>query len=43
MDMQEMFEVILKLVDKITGLRVEEDDESMGLDISLHEEKGYDL
>ena len=34
---------ILKLVDKITGLRVEDDDESIGLDISLHEEKGYDL
>lgn len=34
---------ILKLVDKFIGLRVEEDDESIGLDISLHEEKGYDL
>ena len=35
--------LILKLVDKMTGLRVDEEDESMGLDISLHEEKGYDL
>lgn len=35
--------VILKLVDVLTGLRVDEEEESMGLDISLHEEKGYDL
>lgn len=35
--------VILKLVNVITGLRVDEEQESMGLDISLHEEKGYDL
>jgi len=35
--------VILKAVDAITGLRVDPDDESMGLDLALHEEKGYDL
>ena len=35
--------VILKLVDLITGLRVENDDESIGLDLATHEEKGYDL
>jgi len=35
--------VILKLVDAITGLRVDSDDEAMGLDLALHEEKGYDL
>jgi Amt family ammonium transporter len=33
----------LKLVDLITGLRVDEEQESVGLDLSLHEEKGYDL
>ena len=35
--------IILKLVDAITGLRVDSDDEAMGLDLALHEEKGYDL
>lgn len=35
--------VILKLVEAITGLRVDEEEESQGLDISMHEEKGYDL
>ena len=35
--------VILKAVDAITGLRVDADDESIGLDISMHEEKGYDI
>ena len=35
--------VILKLVDAITGLRVDEEDEYRGLDLSLHEEKGYDI
>ena len=34
---------ILKLVDLITGLRVDSDEESLGLDLALHEEKGYDL
>jgi len=35
--------VILKLVDAITGLRVDDEDEAVGLDLALHEEKGYDL
>lgn len=35
--------IILKLVDVITGLRVDEEDEYIGLDIAMHEEKGYDL
>lgn len=35
--------VILKVVDVIIGLRVSEDDESMGLDLALHNESGYDL
>ena len=33
--------VILKIVDAITGLRVSEDHEDNGLDISLHGEEGY--
>ncbi len=35
--------VILKLVDKLVGLRVTEEDEIQGLDVALHEERGYDL
>ena len=35
--------VILKLVDKLVGLRVTREDEIGGLDIALHEERGYDL
>jgi len=34
---------ILKLVDAITGLRVSPDDETEGLDINQHNERGYDL
>ncbi len=33
--------VILKLVDGVTGLRVREDEERMGLDLSQHEERAY--
>jgi len=33
--------VILKLLDKVMGLRVSEDEEVQGLDIILHEETGY--
>jgi Amt family ammonium transporter len=33
--------VILKIVDKLVGLRVSEDDESQGLDLSQHGEEGY--
>ncbi len=32
---------ILKIIDKFIGLRVPEDEEVQGLDIILHEEKGY--
>ena len=35
--------VLLKITDNIVGLRVTEDDEATGLDISLHEERGYNL
>jgi ammonium transporter, Amt family len=33
--------VILKIVDRLIGLRVSEEEEQRGLDISLHDEKGY--
>ena len=35
--------VLLKLVDMILGLRVSEDVEIEGLDINMHNERGYDL
>jgi Amt family ammonium transporter len=35
--------VILKIVDAVVGLRVNEEDESRGLDLSLHDEVGYNL
>ena len=34
---------ILKLVDMMTGLRVAEDEETEGLDIVLHNERGYNI
>lgn len=33
--------IILKLIDGVMGLRVEEDQETQGLDISLHDERGF--
>lgn len=35
--------VILKLVGLFVSLRVDEDEETEGLDIVLHEEQGYNL
>ena len=35
--------VLLVLVDKLVGLRVDKSDEGQGLDLVLHEERGYDL
>lgn len=35
--------VILKLVDIVVGLRVDGDQETQGLDLVLHDERGYDL
>ena len=35
--------VILKVIDLVIGLRVTEDDESEGLDLALHDERGYTL
>jgi Amt family ammonium transporter len=35
--------ILLKLVDVIVGLRVSDEEETQGLDISLHDERGYSL
>jgi Amt family ammonium transporter len=35
--------LLLKLVDKLLTLRVDEDDEIQGLDLVEHDERGYDL
>ena len=35
--------IILKIVDAVTGIRVSGEDEATGLDITQHDEKGYDL
>ncbi|HOW61111.1 MAG TPA: ammonium transporter [Candidatus Contendobacter sp.] len=35
--------VILKIVDAVVGLRVTEEEETQGLDIALHDERGYNL
>jgi len=35
--------VLLKIVDVLVGLRVNEEEETEGLDIVLHEERGYNL
>jgi Amt family ammonium transporter len=33
--------VLLKLVDRLIGLRVDQEDESVGLDLSQHGERAY--
>ena len=35
--------ILLKIVDAVVGLRVTEEDEVSGLDISLHDERGYNV
>lgn len=35
--------VLLKFVDAVVGLRVDEEEESIGLDLALHDEVGYNL
>ncbi|MFK7976163.1 MAG: ammonium transporter [Halioglobus sp.] len=35
--------ILLKLVDAVIGLRVDTDEETQGLDLVLHDERGYDL
>jgi Amt family ammonium transporter len=35
--------IILKVVDLVVGLRVSDEEETQGLDLVLHDERGYDL
>ena len=35
--------IILKIVDAVVGLRVTQEDEVTGLDIALHDERGYNI
>jgi Amt family ammonium transporter len=35
--------ILLKLIDVIIGLRVTDEEETEGLDITLHDERGYNL
>ena len=35
--------VLLKVVDSLIGLRVDDEEETEGLDLILHDERGYDL
>ena len=35
--------IIFKVVDVLVGLRVTDEDETVGLDLVLHDERGYDL
>jgi Amt family ammonium transporter len=35
--------VLLKLTDSLVGLRVSSEDETLGLDLALHDERGYNL
>jgi Amt family ammonium transporter len=35
--------VILKVIDVVMGLRVSDEEETIGLDLSLHDERGYNL
>jgi Amt family ammonium transporter len=35
--------ILLKILDGVMGLRVDEDEEAEGLDVALHDERGYNL
>ena len=35
--------ILLKIIDAVIGLRVDEEQEAEGLDIALHDERGYIL
>ena len=35
--------ILLKVLDMVIGLRVSEEQETQGLDLSLHDERGYNL
>ena len=35
--------ILLKIIDMVIGLRVTEEEETVGLDLTLHDERGYNL
>jgi Amt family ammonium transporter len=35
--------LLFKLIDKITGMRVTQEAETVGLDINQHDQQGYNL
>ncbi len=35
--------IILKVIDMVIGLRATDEDEEVGLDLSMHDEQGYNL
>jgi Amt family ammonium transporter len=35
--------VILKVIDLVMGLRISDEEETVGLDLALHNERGYNL
>lgn len=35
--------ILLKIIDSVMGLRVNEEEEAEGLDVALHDERGYNL
>jgi Amt family ammonium transporter len=35
--------ILLKIIDAVIGLRVTEEQETQGLDLALHDERGYNL
>ena len=35
--------ILLKILDSVMGLRVDEDERAEGLDVVLHDERGYSL
>jgi Amt family ammonium transporter len=35
--------ILFKVIDAVVGLRVGEEEETIGLDLVLHDERGYDL
>jgi ammonium transporter len=35
--------IIFKVIDKVMGLRVDKETEAMGLDITQHDESGYNF
>ena len=41
--MVSLVRIILKLVNLMVGLRVDSDEENQGLDLVLHDERGYNL